>query len=144
MPLIMHSESAASSSSAGFSASRRPASAVSSVSEASLHMATLPDASTRRVVTANSNFAGTTPPAKRHQRRQARDVHTGRGLHLTLRGRARAVTKRDTRFRGDPWRTSRINRIGSEDVGMPWFKRGALPVGRQLAKMDDFMAPPRT
>ena len=26
---------------------------------------------------------------------------------------------------------------------MPRFEHGALPVGRQLAKMDGFMAPPR-
>ena len=33
--------------------------------------------------------------------------------------------------------------IGREDVRMPRFEHGALPVGRQLAKMDGFMAPPR-
>src|SRR3990172_7526124 len=59
IPLIMHADKAARSNSAGLSASRRPASAVSSVSVASLHVARLPDASTRRAVTENSNLAVT-------------------------------------------------------------------------------------
>jgi hypothetical protein len=59
MSLFMQAEIAASRSSAGFSASRRPASAVSSVSVASLQVARLPDASMRRAITENSNFAVT-------------------------------------------------------------------------------------
>ena len=43
----------------------------------------------------------------------------------------------------DPSQTSRANGIGRETVDVPRFEHGALPVGRQLAKVDGFMVPPR-